>query len=93
VPLHALRHTAAAAWLGTGRSLEFVRAQLGHSSAKVTSDYYGHLEQQFAPRASPTPRRASATLAAPAWWRCPKRRFQKRRPASCSVSSKAEAGS
>jgi integrase len=47
VPLHALRHTAAAAWLGTGRSLEFVRAQLGHSSVKVTSDYYGHMEQQF----------------------------------------------
>ena len=29
LPLHGLRHTAAAAWLGTGRSLEFVRAQLG----------------------------------------------------------------
>ena len=41
LPLHGLRHTAAAAWLGTGRSLEFVRAQLGHSSVKVTSDYYG----------------------------------------------------
>jgi integrase len=47
LPLHGLRHTAAAAWLGTGRSLEFVRAQLGHSSVKVTSDYYGHLEEQF----------------------------------------------
>lgn len=47
MPLHGLRHTAAAAWLGTGRSLEFVRAQLGHSSTKVTSDYYGHLEDQF----------------------------------------------
>lgn len=47
MPLHALRRTAAAAWLGTGRSLEFVRAQLGHSSIKVTSDYYGHMEQQF----------------------------------------------
>lgn len=47
LPLHGLRHTAAAAWLGTGRSLEFVRAQLGHSSIKVTSDYYGHLEQDF----------------------------------------------
>lgn len=47
MPLHSLRHTAAAAWLGTGRSLEFVRAQLGHSSSKVTSDYYGHLEEHF----------------------------------------------
>jgi integrase len=47
LPLHGLRHTSAAAWLGTGRSLEFVRAQLGHSSVKVTSDYYGHMEEQF----------------------------------------------
>ena len=47
MPLHSLRHTAAAAWLGTGRSLEFVRAQLGHSSVKVTSDYYGHIEEHF----------------------------------------------
>jgi integrase len=47
LPLHGLRHTAAAAWLGTGRSLELVRAQLGHSSIKVTSDYYGHLEHQL----------------------------------------------
>jgi integrase len=47
MPLHGLRHTAAAAWLSTGRSLEFVRAQLGHSSVKVTSDYYGHLEEDF----------------------------------------------
>jgi integrase len=47
LPLHGLRHTAAAAWLGTGRSLEFVSAQLGHSSVKVTSDYCGHLEEQF----------------------------------------------
>src|SRR3954452_9804921 len=29
LPLHGLRHTAAAAWLSTGRSLELVRAQLG----------------------------------------------------------------
>jgi integrase len=47
LPLHGLRHTSAAAWFGTGRSLEFVRAQLGHSSVKVTSDYYGHMEEQF----------------------------------------------
>jgi integrase len=46
LPLHGLRHTAAA-WLGAGGSLEFVRAQLGHSSVKVTSDYYGRMEQQF----------------------------------------------
>jgi integrase len=38
MPRRALRHTAAASWLGTGRSLDFVRAQLGHSSINVTSD-------------------------------------------------------
>jgi integrase len=34
LPLHGLRHTAAAAWLGTGRSLEFVRAQLGTARSR-----------------------------------------------------------
>jgi integrase len=44
MPLHALRHTAAARWLGDGRSLEYVRRQLGHASIMTTSEYYGHLE-------------------------------------------------
>ena len=30
MPLHALRHTAAAAWLATGHPLIFVQRQLGH---------------------------------------------------------------
>lgn len=47
VPLHALRHTAAAAWLSTGRSLVFVQRQLGHSSITTTERVYGHLEQRF----------------------------------------------
>jgi integrase len=47
MPLHALRHTAAAAWLASGHSLEFVRAQLGHATIQITSDHYAHLEQQF----------------------------------------------
>jgi integrase len=48
MPLHSLRHTAAAAWLSTpGVNLEFVKAQLGHSSVKVTSDYYSHLEENY----------------------------------------------
>jgi integrase len=77
LPLHGLRHTAAAAWLGTSRSLEFVRAQLGHSSVKVTRDYYGHMEEQFraagvADTARP-PRRGRATRARPSTARTPPR--------------------
>jgi integrase len=44
VPLHALRHTAAATWLSTGHSLIFVARQLGHRSITTTEHYYGHLE-------------------------------------------------
>ncbi len=45
MPLHALRHTAAAAWLLSGQPLMFVQRQLGHSSITITERYYGHLEQ------------------------------------------------
>ncbi|MGZ6563151.1 MAG: GNAT family N-acetyltransferase, partial [Solirubrobacteraceae bacterium] len=31
MPLHALRHTAAAAWLAAGNSLMYVQRQLGHA--------------------------------------------------------------
>lgn len=44
MPLHALRHTAAAAWLSAGQPLMFVQRQLGHSSITITERYYGHLE-------------------------------------------------
>lgn len=47
LPLHGLRHTAAAAWLASGHSLQFVKDQLGHSTVGVTSEHYAHLEQQF----------------------------------------------
>lgn len=47
MPLHALRHTAAAAWLATGRPLVFVQRQLGHSSITTTERIYGHLERGF----------------------------------------------
>jgi integrase len=47
MPLHALRHTAAAAWLLSGQPLMFVQRQLGHSSITITERYYGHLEQTF----------------------------------------------
>jgi integrase len=45
MPLHALRHTAAAAWLASGNTLAYVQHQLGHSSITTTQRYYGHLER------------------------------------------------
>jgi integrase len=45
MPLHALRHTAAAAWLAGGNSLKYVKDQLGHSDITTTERYYGHLER------------------------------------------------
>lgn len=45
MPLHALRHTAAAAWLASGNTLAYVQHQLGHASITTTQRYYGHLER------------------------------------------------
>lgn len=45
MPLHALRHTAAAAWLAVGNSLMYVQRQLGHADIATTEHYYGHLER------------------------------------------------
>ncbi len=45
MPLHALRHTAAAAWLAGGNSLKYVQEQLGHADIGTTERYYGHLER------------------------------------------------
>jgi integrase len=48
MPLHALRHTAAAAWLSApGGSLAFVQRQLGHRDYKTTEEVYGHLAHEF----------------------------------------------
>jgi integrase len=47
MPLHALRHTAAAAWLATNHPLIFVQRQLGHRSITTTEEHYGHLEMSF----------------------------------------------
>ena len=47
MPLHSLRHTAAASWLLAGQPLMFVQRQLGHGSITITERYYGHLEQTF----------------------------------------------
>jgi len=45
MPLHSLRHTAAAAWLTAGNSLMYVQRQLGHADIATTERYYGHLER------------------------------------------------
>jgi integrase len=45
MPLHGLRHTAAAAWLAAGNSLMYVQRQLGHADIGTTERYYGHLER------------------------------------------------
>jgi integrase len=44
--IHDLRHTAAAIMISEGAPLEVVKAQLGHSSISVTSDFYGHLYRE-----------------------------------------------
>jgi integrase len=41
MPLDALRHTAAAAWLLTGHPLIYVQRQLGHASIRTTESFYG----------------------------------------------------
>ena len=47
MPLHALRHTAAASWLSTGQPPIFVARQLGHRSITTCEEHYGHLETWF----------------------------------------------
>ena len=38
-----LRHTAASLWIAAGGDIKTVSAWLGHSTAKLTLDTYGHL--------------------------------------------------
>jgi integrase len=40
---HDLRHTCASQLIAQGASVKAVQAQLGHASATVTLDRYGHL--------------------------------------------------
>jgi integrase len=67
MPLHALRHTAAASWLLPGHPLIYVQRQLGHASITTTESFYGHLEESFlksAPAATEAAIRAAARLPA-----------------------------
>ena len=41
--LHALRHTCASLLIAHGAPIKAVQAQLGHQSAELTLDRYGHL--------------------------------------------------
>ncbi|PPK92947.1 site-specific recombinase XerD [Kineococcus xinjiangensis] len=41
--VHDLRHTAASLWLGSGADPKVVQAVLGHATAAMTMDVYGHL--------------------------------------------------
>lgn len=43
VTVHELRHTAASLMIASGASVKVVQAQLGHKTATMTLDQYGHL--------------------------------------------------
>lgn len=49
---HDLRHTAASLWIAAGIDIKTVSAWLGHSTAKLTLDTYGHLMGTDADRAA-----------------------------------------
>lgn len=44
--VHDLRHTAASLWLASGADPKVVQRVLGHASAAMTMDLYGHLIDQ-----------------------------------------------
>jgi integrase len=41
--VHDLRHTAASVWLAAGAAPKVVQRVLGHATASMTMDLYGHL--------------------------------------------------
>jgi integrase len=49
---HDLRRTAASLWIAAGTHIKTVSAWLGHSTAKLTLDTYGHLMGTDADRAA-----------------------------------------
>jgi integrase len=65
MPLHALRHTAAAAWLAAGNSLVYVQRQLGHADIRTTERYYGHLERHVLAAGAVATEEAIARAAEP----------------------------
>jgi integrase len=65
MPLHSLRHTAAAAWLAADNSLLYVQQQLGHRDLSTTSHYYGHLERHHSPTRGAHATEQAITRASP----------------------------
>ncbi|MBC9822153.1 hypothetical protein [Terrabacter sp. MAHUQ-38] len=47
-----MRHTAASLWIAAGVDIKTVSSWLGHSTAKLTLDTYGHLMGTDADRAA-----------------------------------------
>ncbi|MGO3042965.1 MAG: tyrosine-type recombinase/integrase, partial [Corynebacterium casei] len=43
LPVHSLRHTAASLMISSGAHIKTIQRQLGHKSAAMTLDQYGHL--------------------------------------------------
>ena len=43
VTVHELRHTAASLMIASGANVKTVQSQLGHKTATMTLDLYGHL--------------------------------------------------
>ena len=41
--VHNLRHTAASVWLASGADPKVVQRVLGHATAAMTMDFYGHM--------------------------------------------------
>jgi integrase len=41
--VHDLRHSAASLWIASGANVKVVQQQLGHMTASMTLDVYGHL--------------------------------------------------
>ncbi len=48
ISVHALRHSAAVAWLESGVHIKAVADLLGHSSVAITGDIYGHTSDDTA---------------------------------------------
>jgi integrase len=65
---HDLRHTAASLLIREGASVKAVQKQLGHASASVTLDRYGHLfPDELEQLADRLDRARSAALASDVW--------------------------
>lgn len=63
---HDLRHTAATLWLGATGSVKATQALLGHASATMTLDLYGHVLDAERARATAAMNAALGACGAPA---------------------------